>query len=42
MTDERHPGSLMNALIAMEHFQSTFDTGTTGTKIGIMTSLYTV
>lgn len=37
-----YDGSLMTGIIAMKHFQTTFDTGPTGTKIAIMASLYTV
>ena len=32
----------MGAIIAMKPFQSTFDTGLTGEKIAIITSLYSV
>ncbi|KAI7778983.1 hypothetical protein LA080_001500, partial [Diaporthe eres] len=37
-----YDGSLMGAIIAMEPFQNTFDTGLTGEKIAIITSLYSV
>lgn len=32
----------MGAIIAMKPFQNTFDTGLTGEKIAIITSLYSV
>lgn len=32
----------MTAIIAMDHFQATFDTKSVGSKIAVMYSLYTV
>ncbi|KAI1840534.1 hypothetical protein JX266_013263 [Neoarthrinium moseri] len=37
-----YDGSLLTSIIAMKHFQSTFHTGPTGTKVAVMFSLYTV
>lgn len=37
-----YDGSLMTGIIAMEHFQSTFHTSSTGTQVAVMYSLYTV
>ncbi|KAF2998367.1 hypothetical protein E8E14_005582 [Neopestalotiopsis sp. 37M] len=37
-----YDGSLMTAIIAMDHFQATFDTKSVGSKIAVMYSLYTV
>ncbi|KAL4942383.1 hypothetical protein BDV06DRAFT_164271 [Aspergillus oleicola] len=37
-----YDGSLMGAVLAMSHFQSTFNTGMTGSKVSVVTSLYTV
>ncbi|KAK3935843.1 general substrate transporter [Diplogelasinospora grovesii] len=37
-----YDGSLMTSIIAMPHFQDTFHTGTTGEKVSIIFSLYTV
>ncbi|ORY62389.1 lactose permease [Pseudomassariella vexata] len=37
-----YDGSLMTAIIAMPHFQNTFHTGTTGTQVSLIFSLYTV
>ncbi|KIH90510.1 hypothetical protein SPBR_00308 [Sporothrix brasiliensis 5110] len=34
--------SLMTGILAMPHFQNVFKTGTTGTKVSVMFSLYTV
>jgi hypothetical protein len=35
-------GSLMGAVFAMDHYQATFNTGMTGQKVSVVTSLYTV
>jgi hypothetical protein len=32
----------MTGVIAMEYFQATFQTGTTGTQVAVIFSLYTV
>ncbi|WWD22920.1 hypothetical protein CI109_107415 [Kwoniella shandongensis] len=37
-----YDGSLMTAVLAMPHFQNTFHSGTTGTKVSVIFSLYTV
>ncbi|KAL4737119.1 general substrate transporter [Aspergillus similis] len=37
-----YDGSLMGAVFAMDHFQATFHTGMTGSKVSVVTSLYTV
>ncbi|RDW86049.1 putative MFS lactose permease [Aspergillus mulundensis] len=37
-----YDGSLMGAVFAMEHFQNVFNTGMTGQKVSVVTSLYTV
>ncbi|KAL4985747.1 general substrate transporter [Aspergillus falconensis] len=37
-----YDGSLMGAVFAMDHFQYTFNTGMTGQKVSVVTSLYTV
>ncbi|CAK7199150.1 hypothetical protein SEUCBS139899_001822 [Sporothrix eucalyptigena] len=37
-----YDGSLMTAVLAMPHFQNTFNSGTTGTKVSLIFSLYTV
>ncbi|KAK0630288.1 general substrate transporter [Bombardia bombarda] len=37
-----YDGSLMTSIIAMDHFQNTFHTGTVGTQVAIIFSLYTV
>ncbi|ETS72989.1 hypothetical protein PFICI_15381 [Pestalotiopsis fici W106-1] len=37
-----YDGSLMTAIIAMEHFQNTFHTKAVGSQIAVMYSLYTV
>ncbi|CAK7230739.1 hypothetical protein SBRCBS47491_007689 [Sporothrix bragantina] len=37
-----YDSSLMTAILAMPHFQSTFNSGTTGPKVSVIFSLYTV
>ncbi|KAL4922051.1 general substrate transporter [Aspergillus aurantiobrunneus] len=37
-----YDGSLMGAVLAMDHYQYTFNTGLTGSKVSVVTSLYTV
>ncbi|GFZ51177.1 hypothetical protein JCM24511_08935 [Saitozyma sp. JCM 24511] len=37
-----YDGSLMTALLAMPHYQSTFNSGTTGPKVSVIFSFYTV
>ncbi|WWC73874.1 uncharacterized protein I206_107846 [Kwoniella pini CBS 10737] len=37
-----YDGSLMTAVLAMPHFQNTFHSGTTGPKVSVIFSLYTV
>ncbi|KAL4954469.1 general substrate transporter [Aspergillus filifer] len=37
-----YDGSLMGAVMAMNHYQLTFNTGLTGPKVSVVTSLYTV
>ncbi|KAH9907176.1 lactose permease [Xylariomycetidae sp. FL2044] len=37
-----YDGSLLTGVIAMDHFQNTFHSGTTGTIVAVMFSLYTV
>ncbi|KAL4805401.1 general substrate transporter [Aspergillus unguis] len=37
-----YDGSLMGSVFAMEHFQNVFHTGMTGSKVSVVTSLYTV
>ncbi|KAK8844527.1 hypothetical protein IAR55_006373 [Kwoniella newhampshirensis] len=37
-----YDGSLMTAVLAMPHFQNTFHSGTTGSKVSVIFSLYTV
>ncbi|KAL4930272.1 putative MFS lactose permease [Aspergillus undulatus] len=37
-----YDGSLMGAVFAMDHYQYTFNTGMTGPKVSVVTSLYTV
>ncbi|ORY28829.1 lactose permease [Naematelia encephala] len=37
-----YDGSLMTAILAMPHFQDTFHSGTTGTKVSVIFSLYTI
>jgi sugar porter (SP) family MFS transporter len=37
-----YDGSLMGAVFAMDHYQATFNTGMTGQKVSVVTSLYTV
>ncbi|KAI0163814.1 general substrate transporter [Pestalotiopsis sp. NC0098] len=37
-----YDGSLMTAIIAMDHFKNTFNTESVGSKIAVMYSLYTV
>ncbi|WRT69911.1 uncharacterized protein IL334_006902 [Kwoniella shivajii] len=37
-----YDGSLMTAVLAMPHFQNTFHSGTTGTKVSIIFAMYTV
>ncbi|KAL4799512.1 general substrate transporter [Aspergillus venezuelensis] len=37
-----YDGSLMGAVLAMNHYQLTFNTGLTGPKVSVVTSLYTV
>ncbi|KAI1334096.1 lactose permease [Xylariaceae sp. FL0016] len=37
-----YDGSLLTGVIAMEHFQNVFHSGTTGTLVAVMFSLYTV
>jgi hypothetical protein len=32
----------MSAILAMDHFQNTFHSGTTGIKVSLIFSLYTV
>ncbi|KAL1900654.1 hypothetical protein Sste5346_002379 [Sporothrix stenoceras] len=37
-----YDSSLMTAILAMDHFQNTFKSGTTGAKVSVIFSLYTV
>ncbi|KAL1848913.1 hypothetical protein VTK73DRAFT_9984 [Phialemonium thermophilum] len=37
-----YDGSLMTSVLAMDHFQKTFHSGTTGPKVSVIFSLYTV
>jgi hypothetical protein len=37
-----YDGSLMTAILAMPHFQDTFNSGTTGIQVSVIFSLYTV
>ncbi|KAL3480986.1 general substrate transporter [Aspergillus californicus] len=37
-----YDGSLMGAVLAMDHYQNTFHTGMDGPKVSVVTSLYTV
>ncbi|KAK3393329.1 general substrate transporter [Podospora didyma] len=37
-----YDGSLMTSILAMKHFQNVFQTGTTGTQVSVIFSLYTV
>ena len=38
----RYDGSLMTSILAMPHFQDTFKTDTTGPKVSVIFSMYTV
>ena len=37
-----YDGSLLTGILAMPHFQATFGTTTTGSKVSLLASLYTV